>query len=61
MSMPEPDRRMGGWTGVGYDDIEVGRMFPPLMGMMRSADNYIRAWEKSGLRPKSEPACHPSC
>ena len=29
MNMPEPDRRMGGWTGVGYDDIEVGHTFPP--------------------------------
>jgi hypothetical protein len=29
MSMPEPDRRMGGWTGVGYDDIAVGQTFPP--------------------------------
>lgn len=28
MSMPAPDRRMGGWTGVGYDDIEVGHTFP---------------------------------
>lgn len=26
----EPDRRMGGWEGVGYDAIEVGRKFPPL-------------------------------
>ena len=25
----EPDRRMGGWSGVGYDDIDVGRTFPP--------------------------------
>lgn len=31
MSVPQPDRRMGGWTGVGYDDIEVGKIFPPQM------------------------------
>ena len=29
MNMPAPDRRMGGWTGVGYDDIAVGQTFPP--------------------------------
>ena len=28
MAALEPDRRMGGWSGVGYDDIEVGRTFP---------------------------------
>ena len=27
--MPEPDRRMGGWVGVGYADIAVGQAFPP--------------------------------
>lgn len=24
---PEPDRRMGGWTGIGYDDIGTGERF----------------------------------
>lgn len=26
---PEADTRMGGWVGVGYEDIKVGRAFPP--------------------------------
>jgi hypothetical protein len=30
MAALEADRRMGGWSGVGYDDIEVGKAFPPL-------------------------------
>ena len=29
MGALEPDRRMGGWSGVGYDSIEVGKTFPP--------------------------------
>ncbi|QDO97548.1 MaoC family dehydratase [Ferrovibrio terrae] len=29
MATPEPDRRMGGWEGTGYDEIEVGRTFAP--------------------------------
>lgn len=38
MSMPEPDRRMGGWTGVGYDDIAVGRKFPPQLLPIAASD-----------------------
>lgn len=26
---PERDTRMGGWVGVGYEELEVGRSFPP--------------------------------
>lgn len=26
---PPVDTRMGGWTGVGYDDVEPGRQWPP--------------------------------
>lgn len=26
---PVADTRMAGWVGVGYDEIEVGRRFPP--------------------------------
>jgi hypothetical protein len=26
---PDADTRMGGWVGVGYDEIEVGRAFAP--------------------------------
>jgi hypothetical protein len=29
MNTPALDRRMGGWSGVGYDDIKVGHTFPP--------------------------------
>ena len=41
MSMPAPDHRMGGWTGVGYDDIDVGRTFPP-QPLSISADDIVR-------------------
>lgn len=27
--VPEVDRRMGGWTGVGHDAITVGQSWPP--------------------------------
>lgn len=26
---PQTDTRMGGWVGVGYDDLRVGQGFPP--------------------------------
>ncbi|MBR0781907.1 hypothetical protein [Bradyrhizobium iriomotense] len=29
MGALEPDHRMGGWSGVGYDSVEVGTAFPP--------------------------------
>jgi hypothetical protein len=38
MSMIEPDRRMGGWTGVGYDDIRVGLEIPPYELRIEAAD-----------------------
>jgi hypothetical protein len=38
MSIAEPDRRMGGWTGVGYDDIRVGQDFPPYELRIEAAD-----------------------
>jgi hypothetical protein len=38
MSMIEPDRRMGGWTGAGYDDIRVGMEFPPYELRLEAAD-----------------------
>lgn len=54
MSMPEPDRRMGGWTGVGYDDIEVGRTFPP-KPLSISADDLVRFYGCLGeVRPAPE-------
>lgn len=28
-SAPAVDTRMGGWSGVGYEEIEVGRTWPP--------------------------------
>lgn len=54
MSMPEPDRRMGGWTGVGYDDIEVGRTYPP-QPLPISADDVARFYRSIGeVRPTPE-------
>jgi hypothetical protein len=38
MSEAEPDRRMGGWTGVGYDDIRVGLEIPPYELRIEAAD-----------------------
>jgi hypothetical protein len=38
MSMIEPDRRMGGWTGAGYDDIRVGQEFPSHELRIEAAD-----------------------
>lgn len=29
MTIPEPDQRMGGWVGTGYDAIIVGQVFAP--------------------------------
>lgn len=28
-AMPEADNRMGGWVGISYDELEIGRSFPP--------------------------------
>lgn len=54
MSMPEPDRRMGGWTGVSYDDIEVGRTYPP-QPLPISADDVARFYRSIGeVRPTPE-------
>jgi hypothetical protein len=54
MSMPAPDRRMGGWTGVGYDDIEVGRTYPP-QPLPVSADDVARFYGSIGeVRPAPE-------
>ena len=47
MSIPEPDRRMGGWTGVGYDDIAVGRKFPP-QPLQITADDIARFYRCLG-------------
>jgi hypothetical protein len=38
MNEVEPDRRMGGWTGVGYDDIRVGLDIPPYELRIEAAD-----------------------
>src|SRR5438552_1670553 len=38
MSTIEPDLRMGGWTGIGYDDIRVGQEFPPQELRIGAAD-----------------------
>lgn len=54
MSMPEPDRRMGGWTGVGYDDIDVGRSFPP-QALSISAKDLVDFYACLGeIRPAPE-------
>jgi hypothetical protein len=54
MSMPEPDHRMGGWTGVGYDDIGVGRTFPP-QKLSISADDLVHFYRCLGeVRPAPE-------
>jgi hypothetical protein len=51
MSMPAPDRRMGGWTGVGYDDIEMGRTYPP-QPLPVSASDVARFYRSIGeVRP----------
>jgi hypothetical protein len=47
MSMPEPDRRMGGWTGVSYDDIAVGQAFPP-QPLPITADDVARFYRCLG-------------
>jgi hypothetical protein len=47
MSMPEPDRRMGGWSGVGYEDIAVGRTFPA-QTLTVSADDVARFYRCLG-------------
>jgi hypothetical protein len=51
MSMPAPDRRMGGWIGVGYDDIEMGRTYPPQQ-LPVGADDVARFYRSIGeVRP----------
>lgn len=50
MKMPEPDRRMGGWTGVGYDDIAVGQAFPP-QPLPITADDIARFYRCLGKEP----------
>jgi hypothetical protein len=47
MSMPAPDLRMGGWTGVGYDDIAVGQQFPP-QPLPVTADDVARFYRCLG-------------
>jgi hypothetical protein len=47
MSMPEPDRRMGGWTGVGYEDIAVGQTYPA-QTLPVSADDVARFYRCLG-------------
>jgi hypothetical protein len=54
MSMPAPDRRMGGWTGVGYDDIAVGQTFAP-QPLPVTADDVARFYRCLGeTRPPPE-------
>jgi hypothetical protein len=54
MSMPEPDRRMGGWTGVGYDDIEMGLTYPS-QPLPVSAEDIARFYRSIGeARPAPE-------
>lgn len=51
MSTPEPDRRMGGWTGVGYDDIRPGTTFPPQL-IPITADHIVDFYKCLGeVRP----------
>jgi hypothetical protein len=47
MSMPAPDLSMGGWTGVGYDDIAVGQQFPP-QPLPVTADDVARFYRCLG-------------
>jgi hypothetical protein len=54
MNMPAPDHRMGGWTGVGYDDIEVERIYPP-QPLPVSASDVARFYRSIGeVRPAPE-------
>lgn len=54
MTMPEPDRRMGGWIGVGYDDIVVGHQFPP-HPLPVDPDDIVRFYACLGeVRPSPE-------
>jgi len=55
MSMPEPDRRMGGWTGVGYADIAVGQTFPaqPLPVTADDVARFRRCLGEVGPPPES--------
>jgi hypothetical protein len=54
MSMPAPDRRMGGWTGVGYDDIAVGQAFAP-QPLPVTADDVAQFYRCLGeVRPSPE-------
>lgn len=54
MSMPEPDRRMGGWSGVGYDDIPVGLPFP-VQTLSVSAEDVARFYRCLG-EDRPQPA-----
>lgn len=55
MTTPEPDRRMGGWTGVGYDDICVGQTFPE-QPLPITADGIARFYRCLGeVRPAPAP------
>ena len=54
MNRPAPDRRMGGWTGVGYDDIAVGQSFPS-QPLPLTADDVARFYRCLGeARPAPE-------
>lgn len=56
--MLEPDRRLGGWTGVGYDDILVGRTFPP-QPLPITADDVARFYNCLGeARPTPVAGTH---
>jgi hypothetical protein len=53
MSTVESDRRMGGWTGVGYDDIRVGQEFSPHELRIVAADvaRFRRCLGEAGPAP----------
>jgi hypothetical protein len=52
--MPEPDRRMGGWSGIGFEDIAVGQTFPP-QSLPVTADDIARFYRCLGeTRPSPQ-------
>lgn len=50
---PDADTRMGGWVGVGYDELEVGRHFPP-QAMPLSAEDVACFYRCLGEDRKPE-------
>ena len=51
---PAVDARMGGWSGVGYDDIEVGQAWPP-QPVVITSDMLGRYFRCTGRNGQPEP------